>query len=126
MHVHLSNETALNLMTWVPTESNLSDFPSWAESHPGLKDSTDISSEVKAAWKQLVEAPCVTQHDVLLGRKDRAEPQLPLEKVAACAFATFSCACPPLQKTVQFHEMDQTVLRKLQRWLFRGTCLKDQ
>lgn len=67
--LHLQHEAEMNLMTWyarVPTESNLSDFPSRSAEHPLLSVQKCESEAAFVYWKRFL--PCVECGSTLVYR----------------------------------------------------------
>ncbi len=58
LEFHIKNEASANLCTWyarVPTESNISDWPSRSVSHPLLRPELDVSQIAAMHWKDMME-----------------------------------------------------------------------
>ena len=82
---HLKLETLAGSRTWfawVPTEANISDFPSRGVPHPLLVGNLDVSADAKVCLSAVLEF--LTQ-----GRQDRATPES--KTVSSDCFHCFSC-----------------------------------
>ena len=76
MRYHLEREATNNLCTWyarVPTEANISDFPSRHVSHPLLHESLDESTAA-LAWFERLLAACLREHPEVNGEASQRVP----------------------------------------------------